>query len=148
MKSASSIIKHIKHLPQFKLLNSHYCYNKFISYLNPRFQKAIAFAYIKKDTLFIALSHPGYKMELNSNQDLLKSILSMVIKMDEKCKNLKASKIVLFNSKIKSVIQNDKKEDTIPRYKERSTDEFDIRSEDKDIIEAFEKIKDSIKRNS
>ena len=98
MKTASSIITHIKHLPQFKLFNNYYCYNRYISLLNPRFQQAIAFVYIRNSILYIAVSHPGVKWELNSNQDLLKSILTMLINMDEKCKKLKASRIVLFNS--------------------------------------------------
>ncbi|HIC78052.1 MAG TPA: hypothetical protein EYP02_02605, partial [Sulfurovum sp.] len=72
MKKAHTIISHISNLPEFKLLKKHYCYQKFISLLNPRFKKAIAFVYIRDETLFVALSHPGFKMELNYNKDLLK----------------------------------------------------------------------------
>ncbi|MCH9739544.1 MAG: hypothetical protein K0U38_01700, partial [Epsilonproteobacteria bacterium] len=73
MKRANAILKHIHHLPEFKSLQSHYCYQKFISLLNPRYQKAIAFVYVRQNTLFIALSHPGFKMELHYNKDLLKN---------------------------------------------------------------------------
>jgi len=147
MKTASSIIQHIKHLPQFKLFDNYYCYNKYISLLNPRFQRAIAFVYIKQNTLFVAVSHPGVKWELNSNKDLLKSLLSILIKMDDKCKKLKASKIVLFNSKFNSILINNNVEDTVPYYKEVSLGRFTIEIKDKDLEEAFTKIKDLILDN-
>jgi hypothetical protein len=147
MQTASSIITHIRHLPQFKLFDNYYCYNKYISLLNPRFRKAIAFVYIKKGTLFLALSHPGVKWELNSNHDLLKSILTMLINMDEKCKKLKANKIVLFNSKYYSVVKDTEVEDTIPHYKERSFGRFNIEIHDKQLEKMFLEIKDLITLN-
>ncbi|NEW59917.1 hypothetical protein GSY74_01360 [Sulfurovum sp. bin170] len=146
MKKANSILSHILHLPQFKTLKSHYCYQKFISLLNPRFQKAIAFVYVRQDTLFVALSHPGFKMELNYNKDLLKNLLTMLAKHDEKCKSLKVSKVVLFNSKHNSIIREKKIEDTVPHYEEMAWGEFTIESEDKELREAFEKIRESIEQ--
>ena len=144
MKKANSILSHILHLPQFKTLKSHYCYQKFISLLSPRFQKAIAFVYIRQDTLFVAISHPGFKMELNYNKDLLKTLLTMLAKEDEKCKNLKVSKVILFNSKHNSIIRKRSREDTVPYYNEISLGEFTIHSEDEKLKEAFEKIRESI----
>ncbi len=144
MKKAHTILSHIRNLPEFKLLKSHYCYQKFISLLNPRFKKAIAFVYLRDDTLFVALSHPGFKMELNYNKDLLKSLLSMLAKSDEKCQKMKASKVVLFNSKHLSIIKEEAIESTVPHYREMALGEFTIDSEDKELLEAFNKIKDSI----
>ncbi len=43
----------------------------------------------------------------------------MLIKMDKKCKKLKASRIVLFNSKYNTVIK-ESNEDTVPHYEERA----------------------------
>jgi len=146
MKKASTILSHIYTLPEFKLLKSHYCYQKFISLLNPRFKKAIAFVYVRDDTLFVALSHPGFKMELNYNKDLLKSLLSMLAKSDEKCKNMQASKVVLFNSKHLSIIKEEVLESTVPYYSEMALGEFTIESKDKELLEAFNKIKESIER--
>ena len=146
MKKASIILSHIRNLPEFKLLKSHYCYQKFISLLNPRFKKAIAFVYVRDDTLFVALSHPGFKMELNYNKDLLKSLLSMLAKGDEKCKNMKASKVVLFNSKHLSIIKEEHIESTVPYYKEMALGEFTIESEDEELQKAFNKIKKSIEK--
>jgi len=146
MKKASTILSHIQSLPEFKLLKSHYCYQKFISLLNPRFKKAIAFVYLRDDTLFVALSHPGFKMELNYNKDLLKSLLSMLAKSDEKCKNMKASKVVLFNSKHLSIIKEEIIESTVSYYSEMALGEFTIESEDKELLEAFNKIRKSIEK--
>jgi hypothetical protein len=147
MKQANTILSHIQSLPQFKLLKSHYCYAKFISILNPRFQKAIAFIYVRDETLFVALSHPGFKMELNMNKDLLLNLLSILAKQDEKCQQLKASKVVLFNSKHLSIVKEKKIEDTEPHYQEMALGEFSIESNDPNIIEAFNKVKTSIEKN-
>jgi len=144
MKKANSILSHILHLPQFKTLKSHYCYQKFVSLLTPRFQKAIAFVYVRQETLFVALSHPGFKMELNYNKDLLKNLLTMLAKQDEKCKSIKVSKVVLFNSKHNSIIKKKNIEDTVPYYDEMAFGEFIIESEDRELREAFEKIRESI----
>jgi len=147
MKKADTILSHILHLPEFKSLQSHYCYQKFISLLSPKFQKAIAFVYIKQETLFVALSHPGFKMELYYNKDLLKSILSLLRKQDDRCKFLVAKKIILFNSKYKSIIKDEKKQETIPYYQELSSGEFEIDCKDKKLKKAFENIKSLIKKN-
>ena len=146
MKQANTILSHIQSLPQFKLLKSHYCYQKFISLLNPRFQKAIAFVYVKEETLFVALSHPGFKMEMNYNKELLLSLLDILAKQDEKCQRLKAKKVVLFNSKHISIIKEKKIESTVPYYQEMALGEFSIESEDEEIIKAFEAVRDAIEK--
>ena len=147
MKKAHTILSHIRNLPQFKLLKSHYCYQKFISLLSPKFQKAIAFVYVREETLFVALSHPGFKMELNYNKDLLKSILTMLSQQDSKCSHLLASKVVLFNSKHLSIIKEKKISTTITYYHEMAEGDFEIESSDKEIVEAFNSIKSSIEQN-
>lgn len=112
--------------------------------MNPRFQKAIAFVYVREDTLYVALSHPGFKMELNYNKDILKSILTMLSQQDEKCTNLHVSKVVLFNSKHLSIIKEPKLQSTIPYYKEVAIGNFSIESKDKELIQAFQKIQNTI----
>jgi len=99
---------------------------------------------VRQETLFVAISHPGFKMELNYNKDLLKNLLTMLAKQDEKCKSLKVSKVVLFNSKHNSIIKENDEEDTVPYYEEMSWGEFTIESEDRELREAFEKIRESI----
>ena len=144
MKQANTILSHIQSLPQFKLLKSHYCYAKFISILNPRFQKAIAFIYVREETLFVALSHPGFKMELNMNKELLLNLLSILAKQDEKCQQLNAKKVVLFNSKHLSIIKEKGIESTVPHYQEMALGDFTIESEDDELLKAFEAVKKSI----
>ena len=85
-------------------------------------------------------------MELNYNKDLLKSLLSMLAKSDEKCQNMKASKVVLFNSKHLSIIKEEPIVSTVPYYKEMALGEFTIESEDEELQEAFNKIKTSIEK--
>jgi len=146
MKQANTILSHIQSLPQFKLLKSHYCYQKFISLLSPKFQKAIAFVYVRDNTLFVALSHPGFKMELNYNKDLLKNLLSILAKQDEKCQNMSASKVILFNSKHHKFSQNKSTYNSIPYYKEMAFGEFTIESDDEELRKAFEEVRHSIEK--
>jgi len=146
MKQAHSILSHIKSLPQFRKLKKSYCYQKFISSLAPKFQKAIAFVYVQEHTLYIALSHPGFKMELNYNKDSFRDVLNVLAMMDEQCKSLRVSKVVLFNSKRLSIIKEKKIESTVPYYKELSLGEFQINSKDREIIDAFKQIKCSIEK--
>ena len=146
MKQANTILSHLQSLPQFKLLKRHYCYQKFISLLNPRFQKAIAFVYVRDNTLFVALSHPGFKMEMNYQKELLLSLLDILAKQDKKCQQLYASKVVLFNSKHISIIKEEKIESTVPHYQEMALGKFTIESDDEDIVKAFEAVRDSIEK--
>ena len=147
MKKADTIISHILHLPQFKSLPNYYCYRRFVSLLSPTWQKAIAFVYIRDDILYIALRHPGFKNELNYNKDLLKSILSMLKQKDEKCSHLVAKEIIIFNSKFNTIIKKEKPTDTIPYYYELADGEFQIKSNDKELIKKFNRIKENILKN-
>ena len=99
MKSVHSVLSHLTHQPQFKSLQKHKCYRKFLSLLSPRYQQAIAFVYLRSETLYIALSHPGYRLELHYNRDSLKSVLSMVGEHYPECVFLQAKEIVIFVSK-------------------------------------------------
>jgi len=144
MKKADTIISHILHLPQFKSLPNYYCYRRFVSLLSPKWQKGIAFVYIRQDTLFIALRHPGFKMELNYNKDLLKSVLSILREQDKKCEFIVANNIVVFNSKHNSILKREEIPKTITYYHELAQGEFEVESEDKELIEAFSRIKNNI----
>jgi len=149
MKQPSSILATILHQPQFKRLDSGYCFKKFISLLQPKFQRAIAFVYIKNATLFIALSHPGFKMELNYNLDMLKSIFKMLIANDTRCQGLAFNQVKIFNSnKISIVKDKTEHEDSVPYYNELAQGNFSVESEDSELIEKFRAIKESIKRNT
>jgi len=147
MKKASTILSHLSSQPQFKFLKQQSCYQKYISLLGAKYQKAIAFIYVKDDTLFIAVKHPGFKMELNYNRDLLKSILTQLTTHEQNCKTISASKIVIFHSKYHPIEKEKVDISTVPYYNELASNDFDIKSTDKEIIAKFEKIKESISCN-
>ncbi len=147
MKKAHTILSHISSLPQFKVLKKQECYQKYIKLLSPKWQKAVAFIYIKDDTLFIAVTHPGFKMELNYNRDLLISLLTQLNNYDNNCKEFKASKVAIFHSKYHPIKDKEEEINTIPYYDELASVNFKIDSKDNQIREKFEQIKKSISCN-
>lgn len=147
MKKAHMILSHLTNQPQFRFLKQQVCYQKYISLLGIKYQKAIAFVYIKNDTLFVAVTHPGFKMELNYNRDLLKSVLTQLSSHDNECAMMKADKVVIFHSKYHPVAKVEKSASTVPYYDERSGSDFPIESDDEELIRKFEQIKEQIKCN-
>jgi len=145
MKNASTILSHLIAKPQFSSLKRHACYRKFISLLGKKWQRAIAFVYIKNDTLFVAVKHPGFKMELHYNRDLLKSVLTQIAAIDPSCTMLRADKVVIFHSKFHPVTTQ--KTDTVPHYAELAEGRFPLPENDTDLQEAFARIKDQIRCN-
>lgn len=146
MKNIQSLLSHLSCQPQFRYLGQHNCYRKFIQLLPPKFQEAIAFVYIENKTLFVALSHPGYKMELNYNRDLLKSVLTMVRKHDAGCSQLEAEKVAIFNSKYYAPSAKES-QSSDPKYFELANADFLIQTDDTILREKFESIKKHIIRN-
>ncbi|CAA6820320.1 MAG: Unknown protein [uncultured Sulfurovum sp.] len=147
MKKVSLILSHLTNQPQFKFLKQQACYKKYISLLGTKYQKAIAFVYIKNETLFIAVAHPGFKMELNYNRDLLKSLLTQLQTHDQSCQTLKADKVVIFHSKYHPVEKETAKVDTVPYYEELATTKFTIHSNDDELTKKFDRIKELISCN-
>ena len=140
MKKAHTILSHLSSQPQFKSLKRQECYQKYISLLSNKWQKAVAFVYIKDETLFIAVTHPGFKMELNYNRDLLKSLLMQLVRHDENCKMMHAGKVVIFHSKYHAMPEKKTSTVTVPHYHERALGDFEL-PEDENLKEAFERIK-------
>jgi len=144
MKKASIILSHLSNQPQFKVLKQESCYKKYISLLGAKWQKAIAFVYIKENTLFVAVTHPGFKMELNYNRDLLKSLLTQLCSIDPACKMMKADRVVIFHSSYKSIVKENLEDSTVPYYSELASSEFVINNKDEELREKFEQIKKQI----
>ncbi len=140
MKKADSILSHLSSLPQFKVLKRQECYQKYINLLSPKWQKAIAFVYIKDETLFIAVTHPGFKMELNYNRDLLKSLLMQLNTHDKSCEMMLAEKVVIFHSKYHAMPEKEHSYITVPHYLERAQGTFTT-PEDEQLAESFKRIK-------
>jgi len=134
------ILSHLSSQPQFKSLKKQECYQKYIDLLSKKWQKAVAFVYVKDATLFIAVTHPGFKMELNYNRDLLKSLLTQLVNYDKRCKMMHADKVVVFHSKYHAMPEEKSKESTVPHYHERATGTFKT-PEDEKLKTVFERIK-------
>ncbi len=147
MKKAHTILSHLSNQPQFRFLKQQSCYQKYIKLLGNKYQKAIAFIYIKNETLFIAVTHPGFKMELNYNKDLLKSLLTQLTTHDKECKMMKADKVVIFHSKYHPVTKVVETVTTVPYYQERASSNFVIKTEDEALKEKFKALKKVIECN-
>lgn len=147
MKKAHVILSHLTCQPQFRFLKKQSCYNKFIKFLGTKYQNAIAFVYIKNETLFVATTHPAFKMELNYNRDLLKSILTQLHTHDTECAFMQAREIIVFHSKYYPAEENKALISTVPHYQERSTSHFEIQTQDQTLKEKFEHIKELIRCN-
>lgn len=141
MKTSSNIISSISTQPQFRLLARHLCYNKFLALLPPRFRASIAYISIKDSTLYIAITHPGAKMELNYNKDLFKSILAMLDREDNSCSFPPIVNVTTYIPKY-SLNKQEERIDTVPRYDEKATGEFDMPIDDEELTLAFENIKE------
>ena len=134
------ILSHLSSLPQFKVLKRQECYQKYISLLSPKWQKAVAFIYIKDETLFIAVTHPGFKMELNYNRDLLKSLLIQLNTHDSNCQMMSAQKVVIFHSKYHAMPEKKASYVSVPHYAERAEGIF-VSPDNEDLKKSFERIK-------
>ena len=134
------ILSHLSSLPQFKVLKRQECYQKYINLLSSKWQKAVAFVYVKEDTLFIAVTHPGFKMELNYNRDLLKTLLIQLNTHDNDCKMMSASKVVVFHSKYYAMPEKKTSYVSVPHYEEQAKGTFST-PEDEVLKESFERIK-------
>ena len=146
MKTAKNIFSELTRQSQFVPLVRYQCYGKFLALLPPRFQKAIAFVTIKNDILLVALSHPGYKMELDYNRDLLKSILIGLSKHDKQCIFPEIKKVEFFISKhYLPKITNDL--DTVPHYGEKAQGNFQFDYHDEELKTIFSRIVQDIQCN-
>ena len=86
-------------------------------------------------------------MELNYNKDVIKSLLRVFIQLNPLCEFMRVSKVVVFESKYSIAEIEEKSEDTVPRYRELAKGSFDIDTDNEEIREYFEKIREDIIKN-
>ena len=148
MKTASSILSHLSSQPHFKKLKTQECYQKYIKFLPPKWQKAIAFIYVKEETLFIAVKHPGFKQELNHKEqkDNFLYILKDFNQYVKPCKEMKASKMFTFHSKYHPIETVQIPKETVPYYEEQAYGDFELPQQE-ELKEAFLKIQKTIQCN-
>jgi len=147
MKNVYTILSHLSQQPQFKYLKRHECYRKYIKLLGEKYQRAIAFVYVKHDTLYVAVTHPGFKMELNYNKEVLKDVLVQFSAIEKNCDMLKAEKIVIFHSKYHKLPEEGTDSSAVPYYQEIAEGNFEIHTTDAQLQEKFEHIKKLIEKN-
>lgn len=144
MKKAETIISHLLKKPTFQNAAKAECLELLITHALPKnLSRFVSFCYIKNDSLFIAITHPGVKMELYYKGNLLKSILVMLKKTNPKCQMLAFSDIKVFTT---NKIDREVDENTVPRYYEHSQAAFENLAVDEKLHAQFEQIRAQIKQ--
>ncbi len=144
MKSSNEIIAHIIKSPQNKKILQKRCFEKLKNLLPPHLKNAILFMYIKNQTLFFVLNHPGMKMEFNYKHNLIKDLLNKIKEIDKDCKDIEIKNIKSF---VSNLIEP-KKDSYISniKYKERAKGDFEILAKDEKLKDIFKQIRDIIKQ--
>ena len=144
MKNAQDIINLLQNKPQFSKLAKHKCINTIQSLFSPVLQKMIKFAYIKNDTLFFVLNHPGAKQEFDNNIQNIKSALNF--HTPEECSQIHIADIKAFVTHTPPIqINFTQKKPQL--YTERALGNFDIETEDEKLKELMQSIQEIIKKN-
>ena len=148
MKTAKSIIEHLKRHPQNSKVLEIACYEKVKSLLPPHLAKAILFIYKKNHTLYFVLNHPGMKMEFHYKHTLIKNLLNKLKDFDENCKELAISEV-------KSFVSNKIPQPKTPEapaikryYREKATGHFENRADNEELRAIFEEIKMMLMKKS
>jgi len=140
MKTAKSIIKHLKQHPRNIKVLEMACYKKLKSLLPLQLQSAILFIYKKNQTLYFVLNHPGMKMEFHYKHSLINTLLKKLKELDENCKDIEITKIDSFVSN--KIPLKKEQEVKIRRYfTEKSTGKFENKAKTEEIKLLFEEIK-------
>ncbi len=147
MKTAKSIIEHLKHHPQNSKVLEIACYEKVKAMLPPHLAKAVLFIYKKNHTLYFVLNHPGMKMEFNYKHSLIKNLLNKLKDFDENCKDIAITEVKSFVSN--KIIPEKKPEPLIQRYyREKSTGTFTNRAQNEELKIIFDEIKTMLSKKS
>ena len=141
MKTAQDIISHIVKKPQNSKIVQKVCIDKLVSCLPPHLQKAVMFTYIKNQTLFFVLNHPGLKMEFNYKHNLIKSLLNKIKDIDSKCQKIEVTAIKSF---VSNKITPPKPKEISFTYNERSSGDFVNLATSQELKALFENIKRTI----
>jgi len=147
MKTARTLLDSITSLHTFRPLSRHRCYRAFLEMLPARYRHGIAFITVKNRRLMVALSHPGLKMELNYNQELLKGLLRKLIEHSQECRFMEADEVVIFLSRFHRPSEENAAVSTLPRYTELAEGAFTIHTDNEALRETLERIRNAILRN-
>lgn len=148
MKNATDIIKNIQNQPQFSKLSHFNCIKKIQSLFNAPLQKMIKFAYIKNQTLFFVLNHPGAKQEFDNNIESIKSALKFVT--PDECIGFTITDIKAFVTHTPSFKVNSAqiKNNTAPSYPERASGDLEVSITDERLNKLVKSIFNIIKEKN
>ena len=124
-------------------MQSQKCFDLLKKSLPATLQKGILFIYVKNRTLFFALKHPAYKMEFDYKLSLIKNLLTTLPPLKEACGCYKIERLKAFVSKFAP--KKRESAQSVPRYKERSSGEFEIECKNERVKEEFIKLKETIR---
>jgi hypothetical protein len=143
MKSAKTIIEHLRRKPLHSKVLEIACYEKIKAMLPPAMAKAILFIYKKNQTLYFVLNHPGMKMEFHYKHTLIKNLLNKLKDFDSSCKNIEVSEVKSFvSNRVPPIVKT-----TPPKkryYVEKSKGQFHNGAKDPALKAIFDDIKSLI----
>jgi len=149
MKNSSDILNSLQNRPQFSKLSHYKCIYKIQSLFSHPLQKMIKFAYIKNNTLFFVLNHPGAKQEFDNNIQSIKSALKF--HTPKECSDEIITDIKAFVTHTPS-LHGDAAANVQPKkvltYKERATGNFKIPVHDAKLRELILSIQNIIKEKN
>lgn len=144
MKSVKELITHLSNIPSYGRLKKNIETREFISLLGKSKNSIITYTFCKDETMYIAVSHPAFKQELNSDSSIkqIKSLLKKYCEVNENTalKDVKNIQITIQKPKEQKPIVKIKKD-----YSYLSRGEFENLAKDEIIHEIFEKIKEELK---
>ena len=148
MKNSTDIIKNLQNQPQFSKLSHFSCIKKIQSLFNAPLQKMVKFAYIKNQTLFFVLNHPGAKQEFDNNIQSIKSALKFVT--PDECKEFIINDIKAFVTHTPTFKQTPQtmKNETAPSYIERASGNLEVTISDERLNQLVKSIFNIIKEKN
>jgi len=142
MKNVNQILQNIQNKPQFSKLSRFACIKRIQSIFTPVLQKMIKFAYIRNDTLFFVLNHPGAKQEFDNNIQSIKSALNF--HTPEECRETLIKDIKAFVTHTPNKVYTFQTKEPV-LYKERAKGDFEINIKDEKLNLLLQSIQKIIK---
>lgn len=147
MKDSKTIISHLKSNPNMKILKQKECEARLLSLMPNMLSKSVKFIYTKNDTLFFVLNHAAAKMEFDYKRNLIKGLLKQLISFYPECSLLHAQHLKAFVTN-KPQALNNKTQNSMIFYAERSNGDFINASKKPKLFELFESIRGEIIKNN
>jgi hypothetical protein len=141
MKSANDIISTIfSHSKKFKEIR---CFRVLKQFLPKHLQRHIKYFFTKGDRFYIVVNTHAVKSDFEYKKDFIRFLLNKIDQEYHLCSDLKTLKIII------SISLDKKTTNHAPfinvSYKERAFGNFEIKTQDKDLIEIFQQIKKTIR---